>query len=138
MPAGHHLLFFAFTNVGPGGTCSLQGYPGVEFRRNDTDTGPMPFTLVDHGGVVITSNPPSKVLVKVGQTVFAAIDKQDCVKGNNGLGPLVRVTVPGNPTITELNVPGDFTVTLCDAGDPGNTIDVSPFVPTGRDAVVVR
>ena len=83
---------------------------------------------------MITQSPPKLVPMPVGAEAFVAIDKLSCTKGDQATVDTATLTLPADPTTITVSAPAPG-FKLCDDGDPGNTVEMSPFVARGTDAL---
>jgi hypothetical protein len=139
---GQHTLALQLANRGPR-TCSFDGYPRVTLYDA---AGTIPFVIKHGGDQMISSRPPTLVVVRPGGRAFVVINKYRC---DRGAVPGARATrqikigsgrhAAGSASITFGDV---HTIPLpyripdyCGRGDPGSTLAVSPFVGTVRAAL---
>jgi len=118
-------------------SCVLRGYPSV--RLSDR-AGAIPF-LIRHGGdQMITSRPPTRVLVRRGRTVsvFVVLNHYRCDRGGLRAATAVNIGLPAHPHsgTASLRITDPYRMpNYCGPGDPGSILTVSPFEPTLRAAL---
>jgi hypothetical protein len=127
---GQHTLIVTLSNTGR--RCVLDGYPTLAFYDA---SGRLPFRVLHRGDQMITGRLPHPVRLARGATAVVMINKYRCDLGGRrtpsrltlGLargGDGVAVSLP--PTARDMS--------WCGAGDPGSTIDTTPFEPSVRAA----
>jgi hypothetical protein len=118
-----------------GATCFLRGYPTVSaYDRR----GMIPF-LIRHGGdQMLTSRPPTRVVVRQNGAAFVLLNRYRCDLGDRRTATRVSVRRAGATRAESVSVKLAVTnnrLRYCGEGDPGSTLTVSPFEPTVRAAL---
>ena len=117
-------------------SCVLKGYPSVTLSDR---AGPVPF-LIRHGGdQMITSRPPTRVLVRPGRGAFVLMNHYRCDRGDLRATTVVKIGLRGHTRreIATLRLTDPYRMpNYCGPGDPGSVLTVSPFEPTLRSAFV--
>jgi hypothetical protein len=122
-PTGRSPLALGFVNGGPA-SCSVDGYPDLTLL--DADDNVLPFEQHHGGGMVVGAATPSRIDVPPGGTVYVVIDKYRCDLAAIADVETIHLGLPDDGGM--ITVPSDdHRYAFCGAGDPGSTIDVSPF-----------
>jgi Protein of unknown function (DUF4232) len=115
-------------------TCFLRGYPNVTAYDRQ---GMIPF-LVRHGGdQMITSRPPTRVVVRRNRAAFVLLNHYRCDLGDQRTPTSVRITLAGRTSTESASLKltvANSRLRYCGKGDPGSILTVSPFEPTLRAA----
>lgn len=131
------MLLFTLTNVSGEG-CDLRGYPGVNLLNAGGRVLPFRIHWGRSRGQIITSAPPPLVPLAPGGTAYFAASKWVCVGHSYSAGRYLQVVPPNDyqavPAV-RLRYHG---LDYCRAGDPGNTVNVSPVEPSQRGVFSVR
>jgi hypothetical protein len=114
------------TNLGH--ACRLRGYPTVALA--DANGELLPFQVADSGDQMVTNAPPGPFTIPSRGDAWIGLDKYRCDVGDHRLVSTLDVQVPGGSGTAMLSGPASDDWGYCGAGDPGSTIDVSPFEPT--------
>jgi hypothetical protein len=128
---GQHSRMLSFTKQGQA-ACSLFGYPRISVL--DAAGAPIPFLYIRSGDQMVTSRPPTTVVLAPGAVAFAMINKYRCDRRDVQAGKSIVVGFPWARGALTVGVspPGgngdDFS--FCGQGDPGSVISISPFEPT--------
>jgi hypothetical protein len=138
---GQHTLALRLVNYGAT-PCALDGYPRVTLYDA---AGAIPFVVRHRGDQMITSRPPSKVLVRQGQAAFVALNKYRCDTQSFRVTTRISLRAAGAWAATAavsitfrkpLKDPFASKIPVyCGKGHPGSIVTVSPFVPTVRAAM---
>jgi Protein of unknown function (DUF4232) len=111
-------------------SCTVKGYPSV--RLGDR-AGPIPF-LIRHGGdQMITSRPPTRVVVRPGRAAFVLLNHYRCDRGGLRGASVVKIGLAGHARsrTASLRITNPYRMpNYCGPGDPGSILTVSPFEPT--------
>jgi hypothetical protein len=130
-PTGQHTAVFSLRNDS-GTQCSLEGYPGILLL--DAKGTTLEFIYGYHApDQVITNAQPKPLRVAPGGTVYFTLNKYRCDAGDKAVATKILVTIPGASGPLSIRLPnstGAQTLAYCGPGDPGSTIDVSPFEAT--------
>jgi len=118
---------FAITNTSSR-PCSVDGYPSI--MALDASGQPVPFVYQDKGDQMVTSRPPSEVVLMPGGRAFVRINKYRCDVQSVTATKSVRVSLPGGGVIGQIPIGTGTDFSYCGFNDPGSTVSVSPFVGT--------
>jgi hypothetical protein len=124
---GQHTLSFVLTNRGTS-TCTLDGYPHVEFRDA---LGRLPFVIHNGGDQMLTHRPPNRVRFAPGRHAYVAVNKYRCDRGDERRPNKAVLVPPGGGMQLSAPVTGWF-FGWCGLGDPGSTVSVTPVEATLR------
>jgi uncharacterized protein DUF4232 len=122
---GQHTRDFAITNTSSR-PCSVDGYPTV--TALDAAGQSVPFVYRDSGDQMVTSKPPSEVVLVPGDRAFVRINKYRCDTGDVTQVKAVQIALPGGGVIGHVPIGTRNDFSYCGHNDPGSTISVSPFV----------
>jgi hypothetical protein len=129
---GEHGVFYKLVNHGHL-ACALTGYPHI---RLYADGNALPFRYIFGGGPYVTGKPPAAVIVQPGGAAWILVAKYRCDLGALRDATTISLTVPGMARGTLTGpVPHDgggvSALSSCrgGAGDPGQTVAVSPVEP---------
>jgi hypothetical protein len=127
---GAHPLALRLINRGPK-ACVLNGYPFVALRDAK---GIIPFVYRHHGDMMVTSRPPSLVLVRPGGSAYVLLDKFRCDLGERRVSTNVEIWLKGSTTRSRPVGVLAERISLCKPGiaAEGRVVNVSPFEPTLR------
>jgi hypothetical protein len=126
---GQNLFSVKLTNQASS-SCVLVGYPAIWLSDR---MGTIPFVMRHGGDQMVTSNRPTRVLVRPGRSAFVVLNRYRCDLGNVRTARALRLGLPGATRTASILVdirPLRGRVNYCGKGDPGSTITVSPFEPT--------
>lgn len=126
---GQHTLNFKLTNRGP--ACLLNGYPVVRFSDR---SGLIPFRIRHGGDQMITGRGPQPFILRAMGSAVVAVNKYRCDLGNRRVPRSVRLGVAPTQLRSVSLAASPRDMAWCGAGDPGSTVDVTPFEPTLRAA----
>jgi hypothetical protein len=121
-------LLLELVNHGKG-SCTLEGYPRLQLRSvSGTLYG---YSYRDRGDAEVTAHKPAVVTVSPGHGAWVLLNKTPCIGNVEGrLVHQVWLMPPGASTYLHLELGNIVLFDYCGAGDPGHTIDVSPFEPS--------
>lgn len=117
--------------------CVLDGYPAVTFFDA---RGAMNFRIRHSGDQMISARPPIPVRVRPGGRAFVLVNKNACVEKSLRSATRMELRTPSGGS-TSFTFPAQMPLawrvpySCLDARDPGQTITVSPFVPSVRAAL---
>lgn len=127
---GQATLILTLTNVG--GNCILDGYPRVSFYDSD---GLVPFRIRHRGDQMIAGRSPRPVPDNEGKPVVVMINKYRCDLGDRRLALQLRLSLDGARISPPLNLAHQRRAfAWCGSGDPGSTVDVTPYEPSVKGA----
>jgi hypothetical protein len=116
-------------------TCFLRGYPNIAAYDRQ---GMIPF-LVRHGGdQMVTSRPPTRVIVRRNRAAFVLLNHYRCDLGDRRTPTSVRIRLAGATSTESASVKltvANGRLAYCGKGDPGSILTVSAFEPTIRAAL---
>ena len=131
-----HTLALRLVNHGQR-SCVLDGYPSVRFFDA---RGALAFRIRHSGDQMISAHPPKPVRVRPGGEAFLVLNKNTCVGRSSRSATKLELQTPSGGSIF-FTFPADTPFRWripynCEsANDPGQTITVSPFVPSVRAAM---
>lgn len=127
---GEHGSFYKITNNGWSG-CTLTGYPEVTLAVGKQV---LPFRYRHGGGAYVTGARPVKVTLPPGGSAWVLVAKYRCDRGDARRAGTIRLAFGGataSTWVSEVPVPvADLSYCRGGAGDPGNSITVSPVEPS--------
>ncbi len=130
-----HTLALRLVNRGDR-VCILDGYPRLVLSDA---RGAIRFRITHRGDQMISARRPKPVRVYPGRAAFVVLNKNTCVgKSARAARTLELATSAGSVSFRfpkRMAFPWRVPTSCADAGDPGSTIAVSPFVPTLRAAL---
>lgn len=108
--------------------CMLKGYPMVALRDA---RGTIPFVYRHGGDMMVTSRPPSPVVVGAGGSAYVLLNKFRCDLGERRVSTSVRIWLKGSPGRSRW-IPTGTSIALCKPGirAEGRVVNVSPFEAT--------
>jgi hypothetical protein len=121
---GQNTLIFRLTNRSA--RCELDGYPTISFADRH---GRIPFEIAERGDQMITGRSPRRVVAKRLGTVAVAINKYRCDGATLRVASAVRFRAAGTGLRLGL-AHASRSIGWCGNGDPGSTVDVTPFEPS--------
>lgn len=128
---GEHGVFYELVNHGQL-ACTLAGYPHIRLYAGGDA---LPFRYIFGGGPYVTGRPPAAVTVQPGGAAWILVAKYRCDLGVLRDATTVSLTVPGMARALTGPVSRDgggvSALSYCrgGAGDPGQTVAVSPIEP---------
>jgi hypothetical protein len=124
---GQQPLVLRLTNRGHA-ACTLFGYPVVSLA--DAGGHSLPFRFSHRGSRTVTGAAPPLVELEPGGTAVVLISKYRCDRRAVRAAVSLRVRLPYERTAAALPLRrGSSTGQFCGVGDPGSTLDISPFEP---------
>jgi hypothetical protein len=80
---------------------------------------------------VVTSAPPSNVVLGPGGLAYVTVNKYSCAIHDEAVAETVQLTPPGDSSALSTNTtPGEPDISFCGSGDRGSTLDISPVAAT--------
>jgi len=127
---GAHPIALRLVNRGRN-TCRLRGYPIVTLRD---ERGIIPFAYRHGGDMMVTSRPPTPVVLRTGESAYVLLDKFRCDLGAVRTSTSVQIRLKGSTSRSRPIALPYMRVSLCKPGIPaeGRVVNVSPFEPTLR------
>jgi hypothetical protein len=130
---GQHSLSLTLTNQSST-PCYLFGYPKLTLL--DSSGGELPFDYRTGGDQMVTSHPPTRVVVSPGRFAYVTINKYRCDVGDRGMPTTVQLIPPGDTLPLQLALPPSaLDLGYCGPSDPGTLVSVSPVGSTFPDTV---
>jgi uncharacterized protein DUF4232 len=123
-PTGLNPIAIRLTNVGD--PCTLRGYPSLIFVS--THMKRMNFHITHTADQVVRGDPPRRLTLQHGGSVWLAMDKYRCDSGDLSHVRFTAIHPQGTEGSVPVNAPRGWG--YCGPGDPGSTVVVSPFEPT--------
>jgi hypothetical protein len=120
---GQHTVMLRLVNRGRR-ACVFDGYPRI---RTYDRVGLIPFAITHRGDQMVTSRPPSRVVVRPQRAAWVAVNHYRCDLGEVRAATTLRI----DKAVITLLDPYQR-LAYCGKGDPGSTLAVSPFEPTLR------
>lgn len=114
-------------------TCVMRGYPAIALA--DRARHRLDFSYGRRGDQMLTSAPPTLVMLPPSGLAYSAVNKNSCVGSQLGSAASAEVTPPGQRGPLVLRLPPYPILGYCGAGDPGHTIDIAPVEPTSADVL---
>lgn len=121
-----HTLLLVIRNISTA-SCALRGYPGIALL---TDGVRLPFSHRDGGDQMLTSRPPTVVIVPPRADAYVAINKNACVTFTRQIATRLELRLPGDLAALSLTLPRYPMLDYCAPSDPGHTIDITPVEPS--------
>ena len=127
---GQHSLALELVNRSSS-RCFFRGYPRVVLRD---ENGVIPFRISHRGDQMVTSRPPTRVVVGRGHAAYVLVNNYRCDLGVARTARTLRISVAGAPAndAASLLISSRRRPMYCGRGDPGSILAVSPFEPTLR------
>src|SRR5262249_1896905 len=120
---GQHTLMLRLVNRRRR-ACVFDGYPRI---RTYDRVGLIPFAITHRGDQMLTSRPPSRVVVRPQRAAWVAVNHYRCDLGEGRTATTLRI----DEAVIRLSDRYQR-LAYCGKGDPGSTLAVSPFEPTLR------
>jgi hypothetical protein len=127
---GQRTLVLTLTNTGR--RCVLHGYPALSFYDA---SGRIPFRVHHGGDQMITGRRPQPVSLGDGTSAVVMVNKYRCDLGDRRIPSQLRLGLAGERAALVVSlVQTTRDMSWCGSGDPGSTVDVTPFEPSVRAA----
>ncbi|MEO3935857.1 DUF4232 domain-containing protein [Dermatophilaceae bacterium Soc4.6] len=134
---GENPLMYALTNIGPT-SCLLLGYPSLGLYDGSGHRLALRYNT-STGAQYVSSDPPAAVILEPGGIGYFLLAKYRCDTGHLSDTTTIRVGLPDQRqplTDRAVGAEGGATLSYCQGGadDPGQVVEISPFVATQRAA----
>ena len=106
----------------------MRGYPTVVLA--DSAGTRLPFRYRRGGDQMLTSAPPTTVILTPGGHAYAAMNQNTCDSFSPPAAASAEVTPPGQHKPLPVKLHHYPILGYCGAGDPGHAIDIAPVEPT--------
>jgi hypothetical protein len=130
--AGHYALTLRLVSRSPS-ACLIDGFPTLALRDR---LGTIPFVIGHTGDHIVADRRPRSVVVEPGRAAFVVVGHYRCDRGERSGMRTARtvslaLTASGRQS-PRVSLDGSPLRALhyCGKGDPGSTLNVSPFVRT--------